>query len=261
VVLTQGVDIDFVRVPAGEFLMGGTDGSDDEKPQSRLTLTEYWIGRAHVTVAQFAAFVKATSHKTQAEKDGRSNSWNGSTWNQVVGADWAHPIGPATNTLGKEEHPVVHVSWDDAIAFCAWAANATGKAIRLPTEAEWAKAARGTDGRKYPWGDGVPTTALANFNNTLGTTTPVGRYSPGGDSPYGCADMAGNAWQWVNSLNKPYPYSATDGRESATDRGARVLRGGGFYFTDNYLRAANHGSLDPTNHSQSYGFRVCASSV
>lgn len=261
VTLAPGVDLDLVRVSAGEFNMGSSDGEDDEKPQTPLALPEYWIGRAHVTVAQFAAFVKATGHKTQAEKDGQSHALIGSDFGEAAGADWAHPKGPTTNTRGKEDHPVVHVSWDDAIAFCAWAAKATGKAIRLPYEAEWEKAARGTDLRKYPWGDAAPTTDLTNFSVTLRTTTPVGKYGPGGNSPYGCVDMAGNAWQWVNSLYRPYPYSATDGRESATDRGERVLRGGGFFSLGYYVRAAYRYNLDPKDHSEDYGFRVCASTV
>lgn len=255
------MDVDFVRVPASEFIMGSLDGEYDERFPSRLSLPEYWIGRSHVTVAQFAAFVKATGYKTRAERDGKSYSWNGSAGTELVGADWTHPKGPAMDTKGKEDHPVVHVSWDDAIAFCAWAANATGKAIRLPSEAEWEKAARGTGGRNYPWGDVAPTTAQTNFINMIGTTTPVGIYSPSGDSPYGCVDMAGNAWQWVNSLYRPYPYSATDGRESASDRGRRVLRGGGFLDLGYDVRAARRFFNDPSAHLEYIGFRVCASSI
>ena len=91
-------------------------------------------------------------------------------------------------------HPVVYVSWNDAQSFCEWAG------LFLPTEQQWEKAARGTDGRMYPWGKDPPTTDLCNFNSNVGDTTPVGRYSPQGDSPYGIVDMAGNVWEWCEDL-------------------------------------------------------------
>ncbi len=131
----------------------------------------------------------------------------------------------------KQDHPVTCVSWHDAIAFCKWAG------VRLPTEAEWEKAARGTDGRIWPWGNREPNSGLCNFDVTVGDTTPVGRY-PDGKSPYGLLDVAGNVWEWTSSLwgtdtSKPefgYPYDAKDGRENLTRR-IRVrarLRGGSF---------------------------------
>src|SRR5690606_17447059 len=129
-------------------------------------------------------------------------------------------------------HPVVNVTWHDALAFCQWAG------VRLPTEAEWEKAARGTDGRIWPWGGNEPTDKLCNFNMNVGDTTPVGAY-PAGASPYGCLDMAGNVWEWTISLwgkdaNKPdygYPYDPNDGREApdAPDAVRRTLRGGSWF--------------------------------
>lgn len=261
VAVAQGVDIDFVRVPAGQFIMGSVDGYQNERPQLRLFLPEYWIGRTHVTVAQFSAFVMATGYKTQAENDGFSYALIALNWRKVVGANWAHPKGPDADTKGRDDHPVVHISWDDAVAFCSWVSASAGLFIRLPTEAEWEKAARGVDGRKYPWGDRAPTNDLLNFQYAVGATTFVGKYSPDGDSPYGCVDMMGNARQWVSSLFKDYPYSATD-RESVTDRGDRVLRGGGFDNYANHVSAAFRDLRRPPNYyAETSGFRVCASSV
>jgi formylglycine-generating enzyme required for sulfatase activity len=98
---------------------------------------------------------------------------------------------------GGENHPVVYVSWHDTVAFCDWLSQETDKDFRLPTEAEWEKAARGTEGWIYPWGDGLPTAELCDFADNVRLATPVGQYSPQGDSPYGCADMAGNVWEWT----------------------------------------------------------------
>ncbi|MBU6361523.1 MAG: SUMF1/EgtB/PvdO family nonheme iron enzyme [Chloroflexi bacterium] len=201
--LATGLSIQLVRVPAGEFIMGSNDNLwDGWKPQHRVTLPEYWIGKTSVTVAQFAAFVRATGYSADAR----------------------------ALRSGKDNHPVNYVSWFDAQAFCKWASEMLKRTVRLPSEAEWEKAARGTDGRTYPWGEAAPDKSRANYNNNVGDTTPVGQYSPQGDSPYGCVDMAGNVWQWTNSLYKPYPYNANDGRENSSDTGGRVVRGGSFNF-------------------------------
>ena len=150
------------------------DAFGDEQPQHRLYLPEFYIGKYPVTNEQYAAFVKATR--------------------QAAPQHWKNGQIPA----GKENHPVVDVSWKDAVAFCRWLSQASGKTIRLPTEAEWEKAARGDDGRIYPWGDKPPTKELCNFGGNVGDTTPVGQY-PAGASPCGALDMAGNVWEWTGA--------------------------------------------------------------
>jgi formylglycine-generating enzyme required for sulfatase activity len=261
-VLAPGVEMEFVRVPAGEFVMGSDKAKDslaydDELPQHRLKLPEYWIGRAPVTVAQFAVFAKAVSHRTQAEKDGKSYTWTGSNWEEVAGADWAHPGGSATDVSQKQGHPVTHMSWYDGIAFCDWASKLGGGEVLLPNEAEWEKAARGMDGRFYPWGNEPPDGARLNFNMNVKTTTPVGKYGAKGQSPYGCDDMAGNVWEWTRNLQKAYPYAPDDGREDHASREGRVLRGGSFFVDAQFVRCACRSWNNPYVRSGvGGGFRV-----
>jgi len=223
----------FVPVPAGEFLMGSSEDDylafADERPQETLWLAGFAMGQYPVTVAQFAVFLNATDYKCEAEKD----------------------------VVGKGDFPVSGVGRRDAAAFCRWAAQVAGRPIRLPSEAEWEKAARGSDGRLYPWGNQRPDSTHCNIGLHMRGTTIPGRYSPLGDSPYGCADMAGNVWQWTSSLYRPYPYRADDGREDAATWGRRVLRGGCWYDHGRLVRSANRGSFNPTPWLDGIGFR-CA---
>jgi len=264
------IAFDWVTIPAGEFLMGSDKTKDklaydDETPQHTLYLPEYRIARVPVTVAQFAAFMAANQgYRTTTEVQGSAYSWTGSEWDDIEGADWAHPRGPQSDVQAKQEHPVTCVSWHDALAFCAWAG------VRLPTEAEWEKAARGLstgsgDGRIWPWGNREPNSGVCNFNMTVGDTTPVGHY-PDGKSPYGLLDAAGNVWEWTGSLwgqdaSKPefgYPYDAKDGREnpSAPNTVRRVLRGGSFGDDAQGVRCACRVRSHPDHRLGIDGFRV-----
>jgi formylglycine-generating enzyme required for sulfatase activity len=198
-----------VYVPEGEFLMGSEDDDawDDEKPQRLVYLDAFWIYQHPVTNTQFAAFVDASGHQTMAEETGWAWVWDGRNWMQTEGATWGAPEGPGSSLAERGDHPVVQVSWFDATAYCQWAGG------RLPTEAEWEKAARGTDGRRFPWGDDPVAGDRANFcdvncpmnwadesrDDGYAGTSPVGSY-PAGASPYGALDMAGNVWEWVADL-------------------------------------------------------------
>jgi formylglycine-generating enzyme required for sulfatase activity len=267
--------MEFVKVSHGDFLMGSTgddkDAHDNEKPQHTLHIPyDYLMARFPVTNALFRTFVKQTSYKTKAESDGFGWVWNGEEWEKTQGANWLHPRGPASDIAGMENHPVVQVFWKDAQAFCDWlnrehdSTLPRGLVFRLPTEAEWEKAARGTDGRMYPWGVTFDARNCNSFKSGLGRTTPVGLYSPQGDSPFGCADMAGNIWEWTASLwgkdpNKPdygYPYKPQDGRQSqsAGDDVLRILRGGSFNDGARIVRAAVRNRDFYAN--SYYGFRV-----
>lgn len=207
----------------------------DEMPQHKVVLAEYLIGKYPVTSAQYRAFVQAAGHRKPDH------------WSQGA-------IPP-----GKEQHPVVNVSWDDAMAFCQWASQASGRVVRLPSEAAWEKAARGVDGHIWPWGDRPPDETRCNFADNIKDTTPVGQYSPQGDSPYGCADMAGNVWEWTSSIYKGYPYDAEDGREGLESRAhRRVVRGGSFAFPGRARGAFRRGYF-PGKWDGFYGFRVVVS--
>ena len=271
--IALGVTIEMVRTPAGEFLMGSTDADTNaqsrEKPQHKVTLDEYLIGKYDVTNAQFAAFVKATGYKTTAEKLGSGWTYDRSHWVGIKGVDWQHPRGPNSDLSGKDNHPVVLVSWDDAVAFCAWVKQASGRQAQLPTEAQWEKAARGTDGRIYPWGNEAPNANLLNFAMNVTDTTTVGKYSPAGDSPYVVADMAGNVWEWTSSLwgndfSKPtfgYPYNPNDGREDQKSRDLRVVRGGSWGYHRDGARCSCRYWDSPDSRNDYGGFRVVVASA
>ncbi|CAN5610564.1 hypothetical protein BH10CHL1_BH10CHL1_09670 [soil metagenome] len=231
---------DWMIIPEGEFLLGSdrqqdTLAHDDELPQHQLYLPEYRMARTPVTNAQYKRFVEATDYPPPTH--------------------WLQGVIPE----GKEQHPVVYVSWHDALAFCAWAG------VRLPTEAEWEKAARGARGCIYPWGDDEANENLCNFDMEIGDTTPIGHY-PDGVNPYGLLDMAGNVWEWTTSLwgkdgRNPeygYPYLATDGRENlaADNTVLRVLRGGAFFNFDNQVRCAYRYANEPIYRDDNVGFRV-----
>jgi formylglycine-generating enzyme required for sulfatase activity len=247
---------DWVTVPADWFLMGSDphrdkDAQENEQPQHRVYLPTFQIARVPVTVAQFATFVRATDYRTTAELR---------RWEYT----WFQPHGRGSQ-VGKDkaQHPVTYVLWDDAQAFCRWAK------VRLPTEAEWEKAARGTAGRLFPWGDDPPDPERCNFaDSQIDDTTPVGNY-PKGASPYEVLDMAGNVWEWCSSLwesswDKPsfrYPYRADDGREDLTRSGLRILRGGSWYSSRDVVRCAcRYSWLEPAYRDDSNGFRVARGS-
>jgi iron(II)-dependent oxidoreductase len=192
--------------------MGRNDGPADERPAHRVDVAAFSIDRLPVTNAQFAAFLVAA---------GPVNSKDENLYDVDDADARIHQRGGKwTADNSYENHPVVEVSWAGAREYCA------AMKKRLPTEAEWEKAARGVDGRKYPWGNSPPDKNRAQFNAGYNHTAPADAF-PQGASPYGVLDMAGNAWEWVSSAYLPYPYVASDGREElkpGLERGAR--RGG-----------------------------------
>jgi len=182
---------------------------EDEVPQREVDLPAFEIGSCPVTNREYQAFVREADYRPPE--------------------GWDRDEYPA----GKGDHPVVNVSWRDAVAYCRWLSEQTGWSFRLLTEAEWEKEARGTEGRQYPWGDDFDAARCNTREGGPGGTTPVGQY-PEGAGPYGALDMAGNVWEWCSSLYRPYPYNSGDGRENQEAGGSRVLRGGSWVnFQDN----------------------------
>jgi len=256
--LVPGIGLEFVRVPAGSFAMGTGRVAPGgyqliDNPQFTHCLPEYRLARYPITVAQFAAFVRATGYRTDAEALGKAWIFDGGQWRVLEGADWQHPRGPGTDVAAKSAHPVTQVSWRDAVTFCRWASEAARVTIELPSEPEWEKAARGTDGRSWCWGEDPPTASCCNFGWNVNDTTPVGTYSPAGDSPYGCADMAGNVWEWTADTFVYYPLPGVTAPESHE---VRVARGGGFQASAANLRCAFRSWFDIRDSSNCGGFRV-----
>ena len=229
--LPGNIPLELLRIPAGEFTLG-SNLADDEAPPHKLTLGDYFIGKYPVTNRQYEVFVHDTKHEPPVY--------------------WKDGLVPA----GKELHPADNLNWGDALAFCKWASKVTRQIIRLPSEAEWEKAARGSDGRTYPWGEKFPDAARCNWGQGKnGTTTPVTLFDPLGNSPFGCVDMLGNVWEWTSSLFKRYPYQPKDGREDLTLRGIRVLRGGSFADQPANIRCSYRGK-GPLFDYVHRGFRI-----
>jgi formylglycine-generating enzyme required for sulfatase activity len=239
-----------VYVPAGEFAMGSPSGQgdDDEHPQHTVTLDAFWIDRTEVTNEQFRAFVNAAGHPAPTT----------CTWGD-----------PTFDDPAKAKHPVVCVGWDDAVAYCRWVG------ARLPTEAEWEKAARGTDGRVYPWGDSLDGSKVnfcdrncqylhkdADANDGYAQTAPVGSYRDGA-SPYGVLDMAGSVWEWVGDWYDAGYYARSPARnpQGPTSGSYRVLRGGSWYAIPLYLRSADRPATDSGGRLSRGGFRCNLSST
>jgi formylglycine-generating enzyme required for sulfatase activity len=222
-------------VPAGPFDMGSDEGSA-EAPVHTVSLPLYAVATYPVIVAEYACFVRS-GHALPPDL-GRV------TWE---------------TQFSRLDHPVVNVSWHDAVAYAAWLRRWTGQPWRLPTEAEWEKAARwdptAGGARVYPWGDTFDSVRCNTRESTLGSTTPVGTY-PNGASPCGAQDMAGNVREWTSTLYDTYPYAPDDGREAMDVIGERVQRGGSWFGFGSDAQSAQRDGHAPDEVSSIVGFRL-----
>ncbi len=249
----------------------GSSISVNESPEHKVFLDAFWIDQTEVTNAMFKRFVDATAYHTNAEMDGWASVFNPSAkeWQDVKGASWQHPRGPSTNLGELDNYPVVQMSWNDAKAYCEWAGR------HLPTEAEWEKAARGTDSRIYPWGNQNVAGDLLNLadqnldvswarksmDDGYQFAAPVGHY-PNGASPYGAYDMAGNVQEWLADWYDENYYASSPIKNPtgpAIGQG-HVLRGGGWNDGKGSVRVAYRNHDSPEGRSDSTGFR-CAQSA
>ena len=280
-------------VPGGRFAMGDAHGEglapDGETPVHAVAIDGFAIDETTVRNRDFAAFVDATGHRTTAEVTGSSTVFHalvapddpaivGSSvdapwWLAVAGADWRHPAGPTSGLDGLDDHPVVHVSFDDAIAYCAWAGRG------LPSEAQWEMAARGgLPGARFPWGDerapdgramcriytpsfwGAPFPAEAGTHVGVAPTLPASALPPNG---FGLRQVIGNVWEWCADRFDPRYYRRSpDVDPTGAERGgARVLRGGSYLCDDSWCRryrVAARSHSTPTSTAGNVGFRTVA---
>jgi len=257
-------------------VMGSKDDNemaqDREKPQHTVELSDFWMAKFILTNQHFAEFAKATSYRTTAEEKGSGYVYDGKEWKDTKGAEWKHPLGPKSDLKEKSDHPIVLASWDDAMAYCKWfnefyKPELGDLLLRLPSEAEWEKAARGAYGNEWPWGNEFDPNKCNSSEGKKGGTTPIGAYSSlGGDSPYGCADMVGNVWEWCVDWFDEAEYKKRASGSVVDPHGPqrgqlRVLRGGSFDDSRYGARCAFRlYSYSPVVRHGSLGFRVCASS-
>ena len=256
-----------VYVPGGTFMMGLTDEAIEgilsqtwcspcsenlftsAQPEHEVNLDGYWMYRTEVTNAQFAKFVQQTRYETTAEIKGKSIILYGNRQGDFEDVAWNKPRGLGSDISGKDEFPVIHVSWYDAQAYCEWAGG------RLPTEAEWEKAARGEDSRRFPWGNKSPDSSLASYAKKTGYM-PVGNF-PDGASPYGVLDLAGNVFEWVSDVfySSYYETSPVDNPTGPSDGAQVVVRGGSWSYPPRNLLTAIRVKQDMDYTSFFQGFR------
>ena len=232
----ETLDYPLIHIRAGEFTMGtiptGMRKTDPEEPQRSVQLDAYAIGTYQVTNAQYAQFVEATGHP--------------------------QPLFWAEEHLNAPDFPVVGVSWNDATHFLEWLGSLENAEYRLPTEAEWEKAARGTDAREYPWGDIWDASKANTSESGNKQLIPVGSY-PSGVSPYGCYDMAGNAYDWCSDWfhMETYKYSPAENPLGASEGRRKVIRGGSWIARGEFAaRCANRAAYEPIQAIHSVGFRI-----
>ena len=248
---------DMKNIPSGGYRIGisndrifelletedwALDWEDDglfetESPEHTVQLAAFSLGTYPVTNEQYYIFIKTAGYQYPA------------TWSEFIYPE------------GTEKHPVTGLNRKDALAYIDWLNTQLQTQFRLPTEAEWEVGARGTDERNYPWGDQFAVWRANTQENRRGSTTPVGTYSPSGDSPWELADMAGNVFEWTSSRFMPYPFNPTDGREDLNTRELVVVRGGAWYYSRKLARCSSRESVLPSYQSQSIGFRLAGPPV
>jgi formylglycine-generating enzyme required for sulfatase activity len=247
---------EMVFVKGGTFQMGIEDGGDDEKPIHSITVSDFYIGKYEVTVAEFEKFIKAAGYKTDAEKEGYSYIWI-DKWEKMEGVYWKYDAEGNQKLRSDYNHPVIHVSWNDATAYCKWLKETTGKGYRLPTEAEWQYAAGGgnkSKGYTYSGSNTIGNVAWY-YKNSDSKTHPVGQKS---SNELGIYDMSGNVWEWCSDWygSDYYKNSSSNNPKGANSGTYRVLRGGAWDGSPASCRIADRSISTPAYRYNNVGFRV-----
>jgi formylglycine-generating enzyme required for sulfatase activity len=258
--MTLAIPPDLSRIPAGDFLMGAADAEDDQRPVHRVFVNEFFIGRFAVTNDEYARFIRATGYPPPMVRGLPLITSGGrdSTFREIAaGYSWDGALPPT----GRGSHPVVLVRYDDALAYCAWLSDALARTVRLPTEAEWEKAARGgVEGQRYPSDNDIDA-SHANFLTDPAakrqrSTRATGTYQP---NAYGLHDMAGNVWEWVSDWYGGDYYGLGDSRDPRGPAigNMRIVRGGSWVSDDpTMLRCAYRHRVPPDTYTYSIGFRI-----
>jgi formylglycine-generating enzyme required for sulfatase activity len=258
--LTLAASPHLARIPAGEFLMGAADAADEERPVHRVYLSEFFISRFPVTQDEYARFVRVTGHPAPSI---RALPLIASGGQEELFRELAAPYNwqQGEPPPGHGSHPVVLITYDDAQAYCRWLSESMEAVVRLPTEAEWEKAARGGfEGMRFPWGNEIDA-SLANFLTDGAIkrqrgTRPTGTYAPNG---FGLYDMAGNVWEWVADWYAHDYYAISEPTDPAGPPSGtmRIVRGGSWVNDDvNMLRCAYRHQVPPDTYAYSIGFRI-----
>jgi formylglycine-generating enzyme required for sulfatase activity len=246
---------EMIKIPAGEFIRGSTEEDkeayDREKPASTIYLDEFEISKYPVTNQEYEQFIKAGGYD-------KKEFWTSDGWDWIQKNQIKEPGFWRDRRFNMPNFPVVGVSWYEADAWCKWFGTLTGKSYRLPTEAEWEKAARGTDGRIYPWGNEIDPDKCNYGKSGLNNTSPIGIF-PNGESPYGCLDMAGNVWEWCSDWYDGNYYKKKNSLDKnpmgPKEGGSRVLRGGSWIDFGRDVRSAARSWRGPDFRDDRTGFR------
>jgi formylglycine-generating enzyme len=276
--LANGVNLEMILIPAGAFVMGDDTGLDDEKPAHKVTIAKpFYLGKNEVTIEQFRQFVEATGYVTDAEKGAGFQGafgWNRDSKEFKMNDkySWRNTGFPPADT-----HPVVNVSWNDAMEFCKWLSNKDNRTYRLPTEAEWEYACRAGTTTRYANGDDIEGLArvgnvadadfeaefpevkgLIKASDGFAHTSPVGSFLP---NPFGLYDMHGSVWEWCADwyATEYYAKSSVDDPKGPSTGEERVYRGGGWFNCARGCRSASRSASQPENRNLTLGFRICMS--
>jgi formylglycine-generating enzyme required for sulfatase activity len=245
---------EMVFVEGGTFKMGSND-YDDEKPIHDVTVSDFYIGKYELTVAQFKAFIDDTAYQTDADKEGSSYIWTGSKVDKTKGVNWRCDVNGKIRPENEYDHPVIHVSWNDAVAYAKWLSEKTGKRYRLLTEAEWEYAARGGNknkGCKYAGSDKLDEVGWY-YDNSGSKTHPVGQKKP---NELGIYDMSGNVWEWCGDWYGDYPSEPQSNPTGPVKGPLRVLRGGSWNNVNYICRVAYRNWDFPNIRYGRFGFRI-----